>query len=169
MEIIGNLADELVACVGRGSNAIDLFHPFLEDLQVKITGIEGGGSSLCLGEYAARFDAGKPRVLQETKSYLLRDERENVSNTHSVSVWRNDPSLEPEHAYSYDTEHVHYTYATDQETLNTAFTLAKREGIIPALESTHAIAYAIKSALLLPQSYVIVIRLSGGRNKDVET
>lgn len=168
-EIIGKLPDELVACVGGGSNSIGLFHPFLQDLQVKMTGVESGGISLCFGEHAARFNGGKPGVLQGTKSYLLQDDHGNVSNTHSISAGLDYPSVGPEHAYLYDIERVQYTYATDQEALNAAFTLAKLEGIIPALESAHAIAYAIKAAPFLPQRYVMLICLSGRGDKDVET
>ncbi len=169
LEMIGKLPDELVACVGGGSNSIGLFHPFLEDLQVKMTGIEAGGIGSHLGEHAARFNGGKPGVLQGTKSYLLQDDHGNVSNTHSVSAGLDYPSVGPEHAYLHDIERVQYTYATDQEALHAAFTLAKLEGIIPALESAHAIAYAIKAAPLLPQSYVMLIGLSGRGDKDVET
>lgn len=169
LEMIGRLPDELVACVGGGSNSIGLFHPFLQDLQVKMTGVEAGGISLCLGEHAARFNGGKPGVLQGTKSYLLQDDYGNVSNTHSISAGLDYPSVGPEHAYLHDIERVQYTYVTDQEALNAAFMLASLEGIIPALESAHAIAYAIKAAPFLPQSYVMLIGLSGRGDKDVET
>jgi len=169
LEMIGQLPDELVACVGGGSNSIGLFHPFLEDLHVKMTGVEAGGISSKLGEHAARFNGGKSGVLQGTKSYLLQDEYGNVSHTHSVSAGLDYPSVGPEHAHLHDIERVQYTDATDQEALHAAFTLAKLEGIIPALESAHAIAYAIKAAPLLPSSYVMLIGLSGRGDKDVET
>jgi tryptophan synthase beta chain len=169
LEMIGKLPDELVACVGGGSNSIGLFHPFLEDKAVKMTGVEAGGISSKLGEHAARFNGGKPGVLQGTKSYLLQDEHGNVSNTHSISAGLDYPSVGPEHSHLHDLGRVQYTYATDQEALNSAFTLAKLEGIIPALESAHAIAYAIKSAPLLPQSYTMLIGLSGRGDKDLET
>ncbi|MFO1256964.1 MAG: tryptophan synthase subunit beta [Gammaproteobacteria bacterium] len=169
LEMIGGLPDELVACVGGGSNSIGLFHPFLDDFQVKMTGIEAGGIGPHLGQHAARFKGGRPGVLQGTKSYLLQDDHGNVCNTHSVSAGLDYPSLGPEHAYLHDTGRVNYTYATDQEALHAAFTLAKLEGIIPALESAHAIAYAVKSAALLPKSYGMLIGLSGRGDKDVET
>lgn len=169
LEMIGKLPDELVACVGGGSNSIGLFHPFLQDLQVKMTGVEAGGISLCLGEHAARFNGGKPGVLQGTKSYLLQDDHGNVSNTHSISAGLDYLSVGPEHAYLHDIERVQYTYATDKEALNAAFTLAKLEGIIPALESAHAIAYVIKAAPFLPQHYIVLICLSGRGDKDAET
>ena len=169
LKMIGKLPDELVACVGGGSNSIGLFHPFLEDVQVKITGVEAGGISLRLGEHAARFNRGKPGVLQGTKSYLLQDDYGNVSNTKSISAGLDYPSVGPEHAYLHDIERVQYTHATDQEALHAAFTLAKLEGIIPALESAHAIAYAVKEAPLLPKNYVMLIGLSGRGDKDVET
>jgi len=169
LEMIGQLPDELVACIGGGSNSIGLFHPFLEDLPVKMTGVEGGGISLSPGEHAARFNGGKPGVLQGTRSYVLQDDHGNVSNTHSISAGLDYPSVGPEHAYLHDIKRVQYTYATDQEALHAAFTLAKLEGIIPALESAHAIAYAIKTAPLLPKNYVMLIGLSGRGDKDVET
>lgn len=169
LEMTGDLPDELVACVGGGSNSIGLFHPFLDDLHVKMTGVEGGGISLRLHEHAARFNGGKPGVLQGSKSYLLQDDYGNVSHTHSISAGLDYPSVGPEHAYLHDIGRVQYTYATDQQSLSAAHTLAKTEGIIPALESAHAIAYAIKTAPLLPPNHVMLIGLSGRGDKDVKT
>lgn len=166
---LGVLPNELVACVGGGSNSIGLFYPFLEDLSVKMTGIEAGGISLNPGEHASRFNGGKVGVLQGTKSYLLQDKYGNVNNTHSISAGLDYPTIGPEHAYLHDIKRVQYHYATDQEALNAAFTLAKLEGIIPALESAHAIAYALKTAPLLPKDYIMLICLSGRGDKDVET
>lgn len=168
-EKLGQLPDELVACVGGGSNSIGLFYPFLQDNAVKMTGVEAGGVGLKLGEHAARFAGGQPGVLQGTKSYLLQDHHGNVSHTHSISAGLDYPSVGPEHAYLHDTGRVQYTYATDHEALNAAFTLAKLEGIIPALESAHAIAYAIKVAPQMPNDYVMLVGLSGRGDKDVET
>lgn len=169
LDMIGKLPDELIACIGGGSNSIGLFHPFLEDKTVKMTGVEAGGKSLKLGEHAARFSGGKPGVLQGTKSYLLQDDNGNVVNTHSISAGLDYPSIGPEHAYLHDLGRVQYTYATDKEALNAAFMLAKLEGIIPALESAHAIAYAIKTAPLLSKDHVMLIGLSGRGDKDIET
>lgn len=163
------MPNELVACVGGGSNAIGLFHPFLDNPMIKMTGVEAGGRSAQLGEHAARFMGGRPGVLQGTKSYLLQDTFGQVAPTHSVSAGLDYPSVGPEHAHLHDLGRVHYTHATDSEAINAAFRMAKLEGIIPALESAHAIAYAIRTAPQLPSDYVMLIGLSGRGDKDVET
>lgn len=169
LDKLGRLPDELVACVGGGSNSIGLFHPFLQDKHVKMTGIEAGGTSCNVGEHAARFNGGRIGVLQGSKSYLLQDEHGNVSSTHSISAGLDYPSIGPEHAYLHDIGRVKYSYANDKEALNAAFMLAKLEGIIPALESAHAIAYAIKKAPFLSKDYVMLIGLSGRGDKDLDT
>ena len=169
LEKMGVLPDELVACVGGGSNAIGLFHAFLEDHTVKMTGVEAGGTGMGLGQHAARFSGGRLGVLQGTKSYLLQDENGQVASTHSISAGLDYPSVGPEHAYLHDQGRVHYTHASDDEAINAAFYLAKLEGIIPALESAHAIAYAIRTAPTLPKEYTMLIGLSGRGDKDVET
>ncbi|MDP3558920.1 MAG: tryptophan synthase subunit beta [Legionellaceae bacterium] len=169
LEAIGRVPDELVACVGGGSNAIGLFHPFLEDLSVKMTGVEAGGTSLVLGQHAARFSGGRLGVLQGTKSYLLQDADGQVAATHSISAGLDYPSVGPEHAYLHDLGRAQYTYATDKEALDAAFLLARLEGIIPALESAHALAYVIRTAGQLPKDYVMLAGLSGRGDKDVET
>ena len=166
---IGKLPNELVACVGGGSDSIGLFHPFLEDRDVKMTGIEAGGAGLNLGQHAARFVSGKRGVLQGTMSYLLQDEYGNVSETQSISAGLDYPSVGPEHAYLHDIGRVNYTHASDEMALNAAFMLSKQEGIIPALESAHAIAYAIKVAPSLSKDYTILVGLSGRGDKDVAT
>jgi tryptophan synthase beta chain len=168
LDMIGQLPNELVACVGGGSNAIGLFHAFLQDQHVKMTGVEAGGIGFNRGEHAARFMGGKMGVLQGTKSYLLQDEHGNVNPTHSISAGLDYPSVGPEHAYLHDIGRVQYTYETDQEALNAARLLAKLEGIIPALESAHAIAYAIKIAPNLPKTYNLLIGLSGRGDKDID-
>lgn len=169
IELIGKLPDELVACVGGGSNAIGLFHPFLEDSAVKMTGVEAGGTGDALGQHAARFLNGRTGVLQGTKSYLLQDEHGQVANTHSISAGLDYPSVGPEHAFLHDIKRVAYTYARDEEAIKAAFLLAKVEGIIPALESAHAIAYVIRCAPNLPKDYHLLMGLSGRGDKDVET
>lgn len=169
VDAIGRLPDELVACVGGGSNAIGLFHPFLEDKTVKMTGVEAGGTGLALGQHAARFAGGREGVLQGTKSYVLQDAAGQISETHSISAGLDYPSVGPEHAYLHDIKRVDYTHASDEEAVNAAFLLAKLEGIIPALESAHAIAYAIRTAPHLKKEAVMLVGLSGRGDKDVET
>jgi tryptophan synthase beta chain len=169
IELIAKLPDELVACVGGGSNAIGLLHPFLDDAAVKMTGVEGGGVGDTLGQHAARFLSGRVGVLQGTKSYLLQDAQGQVANTHSISAGLDYPSIGPEHAYLHDIKRVAYTSACDNEAIHAAFLLARVEGIIPALESAHAIAYAIRTAPTLPKDYQMLIGLSGRGDKDVET
>ena len=169
IELIGKLPDELVACVGGGSNAIGLFDPFLGDLFVKMTGVEAGGTGDALGLHAARFLNGRIGVLQGTKSYLLQDDQGQIANTHSISAGLDYPSVGPEHAFLHDIKRVEYTSARDEEAIKAAFLLARVEGIIPALESAHAIAYAIRHAPDLPKDYHMLIGLSGRGDKDVET
>ncbi len=169
VELTGGLPDELVACVGGGSNAMGLFHPFLGDTCVNMTGVEAGGVGDALGQHAARFSGGRLGVLQGTKSYLLQDTEGQVANTHSVSAGLDYPSVGPEHAYLHDIKRVEYTSVRDKEAIDAAFLLAKVEGIIPALESAHAIGYAIRTAPTLPKNYQMLVNLSGRGDKDVET
>lgn len=168
-DYIGKNPDELVACVGGGSNAIGLFYPFLNESTVKMTGVEGGGTGLALGQHAARFAKGRPGVFHGTKSYLLQDEHGQIASTHSLSAGLDYPGVGPEHAHLHDIKRVQYTYADDKEVIQAAFLLSKMEGIIPALESAHAIAYAIRTARTLPRHYIMLIGLSGRGDKDVET
>jgi tryptophan synthase beta chain len=169
LDKIGKLPNELVVCVGGGSNAIGLFYAFLDDRDIKMTGVEAGGKGIKLGEHAARFAGGRIGVLQGTKSYLLQDEYGQVSDTHSISAGLDYPSVGPEHAYLHDIGKVNYTNASDDEAVKAAFELSRLEGIIPALESAHAIAYAIAAAPKLPKDYNMLIGLSGRGDKDVET
>jgi tryptophan synthase beta chain len=168
-ESIGRLPDELVACVGGGSNAIGLFYDFLSDPNLKMTGVEAGGKSLNLGEHAVRFSGGKLGVLQGTKTYLLQDKYGQIANTHSISAGLDYPGVGPEHAYLHSIGRVNYTHVSDKQALEAAFLLAKRQGIIPALESAHALAYAISQAPSLPKDYVMLVGLSGRGDKDIET
>jgi tryptophan synthase beta chain len=168
----GRLPDLLVACVGGGSNAIGLFHPFLEDESVRMVGVEAGGSGEQLGEHAARFlttGGGRPGVLQGTMSYVLQDESGQIAGTLSISAGLDYPSVGPEHAHLKDANRIEYVSATDAEALAGFETLARMEGIIPALESAHAVAYSIEAARRMRKDEIIIVNLSGRGDKDVET
>jgi tryptophan synthase beta chain len=169
LECEGHLPDMLIACVGGGSNAIGLFYEFLGDEDVRMLGVEAGGRSFKIGEHAARFNGGKPGVLQGTRSYVLQDENGQIALTHSISAGLDYSAIGPEHAYLRDAERVAYTSVNDQEALTAFQLLAKLEGIIPALESAHAIAEVIKMAPTLDRDKIIVVNLSGRGDKDVNT
>jgi tryptophan synthase beta chain len=162
------LPDLLVACVGGGSNAIGLFYAFLKDENVAMVGVEGGGTGILPGQHAARFQGGRLGVLQGTKTYLLSDEDGQIQLTHSISAGLDYAAVGPEHSYLHDTGRVHYDYATDDEVLAAFQLVAKTEGILPALESTHALAYVIKHAQEMPPNKVVVVNLSGRGDKDVD-
>lgn len=161
------LPDYLVACVGGGSNAMGLFHEFLDD-DIKMIGVEAGGKGIETGEHAARFAGGSVGVFQGCKTYLLQDDDGNVLGTHSVSAGLDYASIGPEHPYLKDAGRVQYTYATDDEALAAFELLSKKEGIIPALESAHAVAEAIKLAPKLSKDKIIIVNLSGRGDKDVQ-
>jgi tryptophan synthase beta chain len=163
----GRLPDYLIACVGGGSNAMGLFNEFLKD-DVKMIGVEAGGEGIESGRHAARFAGGSIGVLQGTKSYLLQDADGNVLGTHSVSAGLDYASVGPEHAFLKDSGRVKYTYAVDDEALSAFELLCRTEGIIPALESAHAIAEAVKLAPDLSKDKVIIVNLSGRGDKDVQ-
>ncbi|MDH4232736.1 MAG: tryptophan synthase subunit beta [Nitrospirota bacterium] len=163
----GKLPDYLIACVGGGSNSIGLFHEFLPS-EVKMIGVEAGGRGVDTGDHAARFAGGSVGVLQGTKSYLLQDEEGNVLGTHSVSAGLDYASVGPEHAYLRDTGRVQYTYANDDEALSAFELLSRTEGIIPALESAHALAEAVKFAPRLSRDKIMIVNLSGRGDKDVQ-
>jgi tryptophan synthase beta chain len=168
----GRLPDALIACVGGGSNSIGLFHPFLADKEVRMIGVEAGGRGETLGEHAARFNVaggGRPGVLQGTLSYVLQDERGQIAATHSVSAGLDYPSIGPEHAYLHDAGRVEYVSASDEEALAAFRTLSELEGIIPALESAHAVAHALKVAREMSADQIILVNLSGRGDKDVQT
>jgi tryptophan synthase beta chain len=172
LEREGRLPDTLIACVGGGSNSIGLFHPFLADAAVRMIGVEAGGSGTELGKHAARFNTsggGRPGVLQGTMSYVLQDERGQIAATHSVSAGLDYPSIGPEHAYLHDMGRVEYVSATDTEALAAFQTLSQLEGIIPALESAHAVAHALKVAREMTREQLIIVNLSGRGDKDVNT
>ncbi len=162
------LPDLLVACVGGGSNAIGLFHPFLQDRQVRMAGVEAGGEGIRAGKHAARFQAGKLGVLQGTKTFLLANQDGQIELTHSVSAGLDYAAVGPEHCYLRDLGRVEYDFATDDETLAAFKILSETEGIIPALESAHAIAYLVRTAPKMARDKVVVVNLSGRGDKDVD-
>jgi tryptophan synthase beta chain len=169
VEAEGRLPDLLIACVGGGSNSIGLFHEFIADEEVRMIGVEAGGRGGALGEHAARFSGGRPGVLQGTRSYVLQDENGQISTTHSVSAGLDYSAIGPEHAYLHDIGRISYSKASDAEALEAFQLLARFEGIIPALESAHAIAEVIKVAPSMSAEHVIVVNLSGRGDKDVNT
>jgi len=168
LEKEGRLPDLLVACVGGGSNAIGLFHPFLGDEDVRMVGVEAGGDGIIPERHAARFQGGKLGVLQGTKTWLLANDDGQIELTHSISAGLDYAAVGPEHAYLQESGRVEYTYATDEEALAAFKELAHTEGIIPALESSHAMAYVSKIAGKLPKESIIIANLSGRGDKDVE-
>src|SRR5438094_9306627 len=161
------LPDLLIACVGGGSNAIGLFYPFLEDGSVQMPGVEAGGEGIRPEKHAARFQGGSLGVLQGTQSYVLQDEHGQIQLTHSVSAGLDYAAVGPEHAWLRDQNRVEYTYATDKQALEAFMKLARLEGIIPALESAHAIAEVIQRAPKLTTDKLIIVNLSGRGDKDV--
>lgn len=172
LEQEGRLPDVLVACVGGGSNSIGLFHSFLADEAVKMIGVEAGGSGNLLGEHAARFNSsggGRAGVLHGTMSYVLQDTRGQIAATSSVAAGLDYPAIGPEHAYLHDAGRVEYVSASDEEALAAFRTLSELEGIIPALESAHAVAHALRVAREMKRDQVMVINLSGRGDKDVPT
>src|SRR5919106_2643862 len=172
LEQEGRLPDVLVACVGGGSNSIGLFYPFLEDQDVRMIGVEAGGLGDELGQHAARFNAaggGSPGVLQGTMSYVLQDQHGQVAATHSISAGLDYPSIGPEHAFLHDEGRVEYDSVSDDEALEAFQRLSKLEGIIPALESAHAVAHAIKVAREMKHDQIVIVNLSGRGDKDVDS
>ncbi len=161
------LPDLLVACVGGGSNAMGLFYPFLDDAGVKMIGVEAGGLGIRPNQHAARFHGGSLGVLQGTRSYILQDAYGQIQSTHSVSAGLDYAAVGPEHAWLHDEKRVEYTYAKDDAALDAFMKLARLEGIIPALESAHAIAEVMKRAPKLPADVLIIVNLSGRGDKDV--
>ena len=168
LEAEGRLPDLCIACVGGGSNAIGLFHPFINDESVELMGVEAGGDGIVPERHAARFQGGKLGVLQGTKTWLLADEDGQIELTHSVSAGLDYAAVGPEHAYLKDIGRAEYTYATDDEALAAFSELSAAEGIIPALESSHAMAYVSKIAGSMPKDSIIIANLSGRGDKDVE-
>ncbi len=164
----GRLPDELVACVGGGSNAMGLFFEFLSDTQVRMWGVEAGGRGIRRGEHAARFEGGRLGVLQGCKTYILQDGEGQIEGTHSVSAGLDYAAVGPEHAFYREKGRIEFTYATDDEVLETFQLCSRLEGIIPALESTHAVVHGIKRARELGRGKVVLVNLSGRGDKDVQ-
>ena len=169
LETAGRLPDALIACVGGGSNAIGLFHPFLDDPDVAIYGVEAGGDGVETGRHAAPLSAGVPGVLHGNRTYLMQDEDGQIIGTHSVSAGLDYPGVGPEHSWLKDIGRVNYVAANDRETLDGFHLLTRTEGIIPALESAHAIAYAKTLAAQMKRDELIIINLSGRGDKDMQT
>jgi tryptophan synthase beta chain len=167
----GRLPDALIACVGGGSNSIGMFHPFLRDDSVRMFGVEAGGVGAAIGQHAARFKehgGGRPGVLQGTKSYVLQDQNGQIATTHSVSAGLDYPSVGPEHAFLHDSGRVKYTSVNDEEALRAFQLLSRLEGIIPALESAHAVAEAVKLAPTMSNDQILIVNLSGRGDKDMD-
>ncbi len=162
------LPDEIVACVGGGSNAIGVFFEFLDEKQIKLIGVEAGGRGIKRGEHAARFEGGKLGVLQGSKTYILQNPDGQIELTHSVSAGLDYAAIGPEHAYYRDQGRIEYAYATDDEVLEAFQLCSRQEGIIPALESTHALVHGLKRAKALGKDKIVLINLSGRGDKDVQ-
>ncbi|MCA9463198.1 MAG: tryptophan synthase subunit beta [Nitrospira sp.] len=164
----GRLPNCLVACVGGGSNSMGLFYPFLRDTKVAMRGVEAGGYGIASGKHAARFSGGKPGVLHGTMTYLLQDEDGQVNPTHSVSAGLDYPAVGPEHSFYHDQQRIQYTSVNDDEALKAFDLLSQVEGIIPALESAHAVAEVVKLAPTMKKNQIIIMNLSGRGDKDVQ-
>jgi tryptophan synthase beta chain len=172
VELAGRLPDALIACVGGGSNAIGLFHAFRDDDDVQMIGVEAGGRGIGSAEHAARFsdpNVGRPGVLHGTRSFVMQDADGQIMGTHSISAGLDYPSVGPEHAHLRQTERAFYTAVTDDEALEALQTLCRTEGIIPALESAHAVAEVIRRAPTLPKDSILLVNLSGRGDKDLDT
>ena len=169
VELAGRLPDAIVACVGGGSNAMGIFDAFVDDRDVRLVGVEAGGERIVRGRHAARFAGGSTGVLQGTRTFVLQDEDGNIELTHSISAGLDYPAVGPEHAWLRAMGRAEYAYVTDDEALEAFQTLARLEGILPALESAHAIAHAMKVAKELGRSKIVLVNLSGRGDKDVNT
>jgi len=168
LEREGRLPDEMVACVGGGSNAIGFFFDFLDEPGIRMMGVEAGGRGIKEGEHAARFEGGKLGVLQGTKTYVLQNDDGQIQLTHSVSAGLDYAAIGPEHAFYRDEGRIEFTYATDDEVLEAFQRLCRSEGILPALESSHAVAYALKRAPEMSPDQILLVNLSGRGDKDVQ-
>jgi tryptophan synthase beta chain len=169
LEQYGRLPDVLTACVGGGSNAIGLFHAFLNDADVRIVGAEAAGEGIATGHHAASLAAGRPGVLHGNRTYVLCDDNGQITETHSVSAGLDYPGVGPEHAFLKDANRAEYVGVTDDEALEAFHLLARTEGILAALESSHAVAQAMKLARDMPKDGIVLCNLSGRGDKDVHT
>jgi tryptophan synthase beta chain len=165
----GRLPDSLVACIGGGSNAIGLFHPFLDDKDIQIIGVEAAGYGIATGKHAASLNGGVPGVLHGNRTFLLQDDDGQIIDAHSISAGLDYPGIGPEHAWLHEIGRVEYTSVTDDEALAAFHTCCRLEGIIPALESAHALAEVFKRAPKLPKEHLMVVNLSGRGDKDMQT
>jgi len=168
-ELIGRQPDAVIACVGGGSNAMGIFHPYISDTSVRLIGVEAAGEGIETGKHAATLCAGTPGVLHGNRTYLLQDEHGQITETHSISAGLDYPGVGPEHAWLRDSKRAEYVAVTDDEALAAFHVLCRMEGIIPALESSHALAYASKLAPTLPKTAALLVNLSGRGDKDMHT
>jgi len=164
----GRLPDSLVACIGGGSNAIGLFHPFLDDSAIRVIAVEAAGEGIETGKHAASLSAGMPGVLHGNRTYLLQDQDGQINEAHSISAGLDYPGVGPEHAWLHDIGRVEYVSVTDKEAVSAFQLTTKTEGIIPALESAHAVAHAVKIAGELPKDHIMIINMSGRGDKDID-
>jgi len=169
LKATGRLPDALIACIGGGSNAIGLFHPFIEDKEVAMYGVEGAGHGIETGEHSAPLCAGTPGILHGNRTYLMQDENGQIIETHSISAGLDYPGVGPEHAWLKDIGRAQYVSVTDDEALQAFHDLTRTEGIIPALESSHALAYVTKLAPTMSPDKILMINLSGRGDKDMHT
>jgi tryptophan synthase beta chain len=168
-ELTGRQPDAVIACVGGGSNAMGIFYPYIDDKSVKLIGVEAAGDGIDTGRHAASLIGGSPGVLHGNRTYLLQDENGQIIETHSVSAGLDYPGVGPEHAWLKDSGRAEYVGITDEEALKAFHDCCRIEGIIPALESSHALAYAAKLAPTLPKDKILLVNLSGRGDKDMHT
>jgi tryptophan synthase beta chain len=169
LELAGRQPDALIACVGGGSNAMGLFYPYIADEKVRLIGVEAAGLGIASGKHAATLCVGKPGVLHGNRTYLMQDDNGQISETHSISAGLDYPGVGPEHAWLKDSKRAEYVAVTDDEALQAFHDLCRLEGIIPALESSHALAYAAKLAPQMKKDRVLLVNLSGRGDKDIHT
>jgi len=168
-EMAGRQPDAVIACVGGGSNAMGIFYPYIPHEETRLVGVEAAGEGLASGKHAASLCAGKPGVLHGNRTYLLQDENGQITETHSISAGLDYPGVGPEHAWLKDSERAEYVAVTDEEALHAFHEMCRLEGIIPALESAHAVAQAMKMAPTLPKTAMLLVNLSGRGDKDMHT
>jgi tryptophan synthase beta chain len=168
-EMAGRQPDAVIACVGGGSNAMGIFYPYIRHDEVRLIGVEAAGEGLASGRHAASLCAGRPGVLHGNRTYLLQDANGQITETHSVSAGLDYPGVGPEHAWLKDSGRAEYVGVTDDEALEAFHALCRSEGIIPALESAHAVAYAMKLAPRMPKDAILLVNLSGRGDKDMHT